>query len=210
MGGMEGLETLRREHGKSQGRIFYLGVYDPRGGKEALAELEEARRREGFAGIKIHPSFHRTPAEDPSYEAVWSFAADHGLTIMSHSWSSSDYNPVQVLSLPGRFEAWVRRFPSVRFVLAHAGGRGDGRADAVRMAGAYPNVYLDFAGDVFCSRLLEHLDRQVPRDRLLFGSDFPWLDPRANLSRVFLADIPTEAKRRILRDNALEAYRLPV
>jgi predicted TIM-barrel fold metal-dependent hydrolase len=87
-------------------------------------------------------------------------AAEHDLTVMSHSWSVSDYNPVQVLSLLRRFEGWVRRYPRGRFVLAHAGGRGNGRADAVR-------------------------------------------------TRVFLAGISTETKRRILRDNALEAYRLP-
>jgi len=209
MGGREGLEELRREHLESQGRIFYLGVYDPRRGREALAELKQARLWPGFAGIKIHPSFHRTPAEDPAYEPVWSFAAEHDLTVMSHSWSVSDYNPVQVLSLPRRFEGWVRRYPGVRFVLAHAGGRGNGRADAVRMARELPNVYLDLAGDVFCFRLLEGLEREVPAGKLLFGSDFPWLDPRANLSRVLLAGVSTETKRRILRDNALEAYRLP-
>jgi len=94
-------------------------------------------------------------------------------------------------------------------VLSHAGGHGNGRADAVRMARELPNVYLDLAGEMFCFQLLDHLDREVPAGKLLFGSDFPWLDPRANLTRVFLAGISTEAKRWILRDNALAAYRLP-
>ncbi len=207
-GGREGLETLRREHEASRGRILYLGVFDPRRGREALRELEEACRRPGLAGIKIHPTFHRTPAEAPGYDALWRFAEEHDLTVLAHSWSSSEHNPAQALSLPGRFEAWVRRHPAVRLVLAHAGGRGDGRADAVRLAREHPNVYLDLAGDIFCYRLVETLSAQVPANKLLFGSDFPWLDPRANLSRILLADIPTPTKRRILRDNALEAYKL--
>jgi predicted TIM-barrel fold metal-dependent hydrolase len=93
-------------------------------------------------------------------------------------------------------------------VLAHAGGRGDGRAEAVRLAREHPQVYLDLAGDIFCHRLVETLSAELPPNKLLFGSDFPWLDPRANLSRVLLAEIPDEAKRRILRDNAWEAYQL--
>jgi predicted TIM-barrel fold metal-dependent hydrolase len=207
-GGREGLEELGREHEASGGRLLYLGVFDPRRGREALLELEEACRRPGLAGIKIHPTFHRTPAESPGYESLWRFAEEHDLTVLSHSWSSSEHNPAQALSLPGRFEAWVRRHPAVRLVLAHAGGRGDGRAQAVRLAREHPSVYLDLAGDVFCYRLVESLCGELPPNKLLFGSDFPWLDPRANLTRILLADITAEAKRRILRDNAQEAYKL--
>jgi predicted TIM-barrel fold metal-dependent hydrolase len=207
-GGRKELEALRREHEASRGRLLYLGVFDPRRGKEALRELEDACRRPGLAGIKIHPTFHRTPAESPAYEALWRFAEEHDLTVLTHSWSSSEHNPAQALSLPGRFAAWVRRYGDVRLVLAHAGGRGDGRAEAVRLAREHPNVYLDLAGDIFCYRLLETLSAELPPNKLLFGSDFPWLDPRANLSRILLADITAEAKRRILRDNAQEAYQL--
>ena len=162
----------------------------------------------GFVGLKIHPSFHGVPAEDPSYEPAWRFAGEHDLTILTHSWSVSDYNPVQRLSTPERFEKYVRRFPTVRLVLGHAGGRGTGRHAAVRMANEHPNVYLDIAGDIFDYRLIESLVESVPVEKILFGSDFPWLDPRANLSRVLLAEIDVAAKMKILRDNAMRVYRL--
>ena len=55
---------------------------------------------------------------------------------------------------------------------------------------------------------LQDLVSALPPNKLLFGSDFPWLDPRCNLTRVLLAEIPVEAKLRILRDNAVEAYSL--
>jgi len=47
------------------------------------------------------------------------------------------------------------------------------------------------------------LDRKI-----LFGTDFPWMDHRSHLGRLYLARISAEAKRRILRDNALEVFRL--
>jgi hypothetical protein len=72
--------------------------------------------------------------------------------------------------------------------------------------GAYDNVYTDIAGDVFCRRLLETLLARVPSSRVLYGSDFPWFDPAANLTRVLLADIEEEGINRILRDNAIEVY----
>jgi predicted TIM-barrel fold metal-dependent hydrolase len=46
----------------------------------------------------------------------------------------------------------------------------------------------------------------VPSSRVLYGSDFPWFDPAANLTRVLLADIEEEGISRILRDNAIEVY----
>jgi len=202
------LAGLREVFECSGGRIHYLGVFDPRRSPECLDACRRARDWPGFVGLKIHPSFHGVPPEDPSYEPVWRFAVEHDLPILTHSWSVSDYNPVQYLSTPGRFEHYAQKFDDVRLVLGHAGGRGTGRHEAVRLANEYANVYLDFAGDIFCYRLIESLAEAVPADKILFGSDFPWVDPRAHLSRVLLADIDLSAKTRILRDNAIAVYRL--
>jgi len=209
-GAVAGLEPLRELFESSQRRVYYLGTFDPRRATACLVALKQAKEWPGFVGLKLHPSMHGVPADDPVYEQAWRFAADHDVTIMSHSWSASSYNPVQILSTPRRFEVHVRKFPQVRFVLGHAGGRGGGRPEAVRMANEYPQVYLDIAGDIFEYRLLETLVQSVPVEKILFGSDIPWVDPHANLSRVFLADLQDSVKARILGGNARRAYRLGV
>jgi len=203
-----GPEEMRRAHEESGGRIVYLDVFDPRRGRESLRAIEREADRPGFAGVKIHPSFHRTPAEDPSYEPVWKFAAERGLPVLAHTWSVSSYNPVQHLSTPGRFERWIQKFPTVTLVLGHAGGRGGGRAEAVRLAREYPGVHLDFAGDIFCFRLIENLAAEITADKILFGTDFPWFDPSAHLSRVLLAGVPDADKMKILSTNARRVYKL--
>ena len=199
---------LREACERSEGRLFYLGFFDPRAADASLAALEETARWPGFVGIKIHPSLHRTWADDPVYQKAWEFAADHDLPILTHSWSVSETNPAQAYSTPGRFEVHVRRFPQVRLVLGHAGGRGAGRLEAVRMVNEHPNVFLDIAGDVFCNRLIKTLAESVPPNKILFGTDFPWIDPRANLSRVLLAEIDDQLKQKILSDNACAVYKI--
>ena len=208
------IENLQEVYEGSGGRLPFLAVFDPRGSARCLEALRRGMglngspRFSGFRGIKIHPVFHSTPAEDPSYEPVWRFAAENNLPIMSHTWSISSYNPPQALSTPDRFEKWVKKFPSVRFILGHSGGRGTGRFEAIRMTNEYENVYMDFGGDIYCYRYMERMTEQVPVHKILFGSDWPWMDPRSHLTRVYLAEISTETKRKILRDNAMEVYGL--
>jgi uncharacterized protein len=203
-----GLAAARRVFEQSRGRVYYLGVFHPGRPAESLTALREALNWPGFVGLKLHPPLHTTMADDPAYRPAWEFAAEHDLTVLAHTWSLSDYNPAQRFATPERFEGYVRNFPAVRFVLAHAGGRGTGRAQAVRMTNAYPNVYLDFAGDIYDRGLIEELVAAVPAGRILYGSDYPMMDPRSILTRVLLAPVATEAKKRILRDNAMQAYKL--
>jgi len=204
------MEIAEREHKESGARLFYCGFYDPRRQEEDLAALGKAARWTGMKGIKIHPSFAKVPANDRRYEPVWQFAADHGLPIVSHTWSVSSYNPVQALSTPDKFEPMVQKYPSVRFVLGHSAGRGEGRRDAIRMAGHYPSVYMDCSGDVYDRHYFEGMAAAGLERKVLFGTDYPWIDHRSHLTSVSLARISTETKRKILRDNACEVYRLPV
>jgi len=142
------MKVAQGEFESSGGRLFYCAFYDPRRQEEDLAVLETTARWKGMKGIKIHPSFAKIPAEDKRYEPVWEFAAAHDLPIVAHTWSVSSYNPSQVLSTPDRFEPMVKKFPRVRFVLGHSAGRGDGRREAIRMAGEYANVFMDCSGDI--------------------------------------------------------------
>ena len=203
-----GIGNLRSAYEASGGRILFMLVCNPGDCPECVSVLNEAITWPGFVGIKIHPSFHGVGAEDKRYEPIWKFAADHDIPILAHTWSISDYNPVQRLSTPERFESFARKFPQVKLVLAHAGGRGTGRYEAIRMANEHANVYMDFAGDIFCYNLIESLLENVPDEKILFGSDYPWIDPRAHLSRVLLADIDEQIKRKILSDNAAYVYKI--
>ena len=190
---------------ESGGRIPFLAVHDPQQEKASLAAADACLGHEGFIGIKIHPSFHGLCADDERYRSIWEYAKAHGLPVISHTWSDTE-NPVQKLSLPRLFEGYVGAYPEVPFVMAHCGGRGDGRQQAISLAQKHPNVHLDIAGDIFCRGLISNLVKSVGADRVLFGSDQPWVDPRANLLRVYLADLGEEAKKLILGYNALRIF----
>ncbi|TFG61577.1 MAG: hypothetical protein E4H36_10135 [Spirochaetales bacterium] len=209
-GPASGVPALIEDFEHSDGRIYYCGTFDPGRGTEDLRYLEKILGQPGFRGIKIHPPWHKVSADSHSYEPVWKFAADNDLVLVSHTWSYSSYNPAQALSLPGLFEGWIKKYPKTRFLMTHAGGRGDGHAQAVRLASDYENVYLDCAGDIYIPDLFVKLEKLADGGKIMFGSDWPMMDPRAHMSHIMLAGIPAGSKLKVLRTNAVNLYRLPV
>jgi predicted TIM-barrel fold metal-dependent hydrolase len=195
-------------HERSGGRLPYWLVYHPLCPKDSLAWIERAWGRPGLVGVKIHPAQHQVFPEDVRYEPVWRMAAERGLPILTHSWALSDYNPTQRYATPEHFESRVARFPEVTIILGHAGGRYEGHLAAARLAQRYANVYLDLSGDVYSFGLVEWLVGQVGADRILFGSDAVWIDPRTRLATVLDADISLEAKEQILGGNACRLFRI--
>ena len=51
-------------------------------------------------------------------------------------------------------------------------------------------------------RIVEHFVSEVGAERVLFGTDAPWMSIQQQLGRVLFADIPDAAKRQILVGNA--------
>ena len=93
-------------------------------------------------------------------------------------------------------------------MMGHFGGIGEGRNEAIKLINEYPNVHGDFAGDIYDYELIENLTSSVPDDRILFGSDYSWFDPKANILRVSLADVGDGTKLKILRENAINVYKI--
>jgi len=193
---------------QSAHRLPFALTYHPRYPEDSLEFIAKSLGRPGGVGIKIHPGQHQTFPEDPAYEAAWRLADKQGVPIITHSWALSDYNPTQRFATPEHFEHYVASFPQVNLVLAHAGGRYEGHLAAVRLAQDYENVYLDLSGDAYSFGLIEWLVAQVGADRILFGSDISWVDPRTHLGRVLDADITLDEKALILGQNACRLFHL--
>jgi uncharacterized protein len=188
-------------------RFFFFEAFDPRRGAQDMERLRISLDDPGCIGIKIHPSIHEVAADDASYAAVYELAAVRGVPILTHSWDISPTNPVQHLSHPDRFRPHLQRYPGVRLVLGHAGGRPGAMEAVVGLCREFPRVVVDLAGDYYDSGLIEFLVEQIGAERILFGSDMNWIDPRANLAPVLAADISDQVVLQILRTNAMRVYR---
>lgn len=192
----------------SNGRILSYVVFNPNYLKETMKFVEKSLENECFVGIKIHPSFHKTWADDEKYRVIWEWASEYKYPIMSHSWDESVTNPIQKFSFPELFKKYVSQYPDVLFILGHGGGQGKGHDAALDLAKKYSNIYLDISGDSYLCGLIERFVEEVGCKRVLFGSDLTWIDARTHMGRVLSASISLDDKVRILGGNAVELFKI--
>jgi len=176
--------------------LGYITV-NPLPSGEALRELEKWRHFHQPPLIKLHPSLFRYPVTGDLCRVIWDYAQDTSAIVLVHTWES-DPNCGPLL-----FPAIARRYPRARILLGHSGVTWAGYLQAMQAAAAAPNLYLDLSGSQHHRLILERCLARLGPDRILFGSDLPFLEASMVLGRVLTAQIPDAAKEQILRENFL-------
>jgi predicted TIM-barrel fold metal-dependent hydrolase len=172
-------------------------------------ELRRCFDELGFKGIKIHPYGDQVHPDDPRYDPVWEFASERNVPVLSHTWNSLRHSdPLNAYCTPSRFANVVRDRPGVKLILGHSGGEWDGIVEAIQVAKAFPNVFLDTASSRLYPGAIEMMVAEVGADRVLYGSDVPFLSPVPQVGKIVHADIGEAEKRMILGQNAARLFGL--
>ena len=151
----------------------------------------------GFRGFKIHPRVHRCAITDPKYRPVWQAAVKLRVPVLCHTGQG------QAFSEPDQFERVAAEYPEGTFIIGHTGETFAGLLQCIELANRHPNLYLDSSGWLFMTRgYLEYLVQRVDPRRILFGSDYSWIDLRYAAATVLFAGIDDRTKARILGENA--------
>jgi len=201
-----GIDELFTILQKYEGFLYGYFVFNPNFEDFSLKKVEEYIDNKFIMGIKIHPSWHKCYPYDKKYERFWGLANERKIPVLTHSWNPNVPNKEQKYSSPFFFEDIVKRYPGIQLILAHAGGRGKMLYDVISLLEKNRNVYVDFSGDIFVPGLIEEYVKRVGSERLLFGTDMPWVDIRFQLSNIINLDISENDKRNILGLNALKLF----
>jgi uncharacterized protein len=188
--------------------LYGLLVFNPNFEDESLKIIDEFYKEKNIIGIKIHPSWHLCYPADIRYKKFWALAEERKIPVLTHSWNPNVPNKAQKFSDPFNFEEIIKRHPDLKLTLAHAGGRGDYLYKVIDLLEKYPNLYVDFAGDIFEPKLIETYVGRLGSKKLFFGTDMPWIDVRYYLVNILNAEITDEDKENILGLNVARLYRI--
>ena len=187
-------------------RFIGAAFLTPHYPEESIPELERAFDTLGMRFLKIYPDTYGKPIEDPAYASILEWANDRGIPVKSHATFVFDKPSV---SVPKRFEALSRRYPRISWILAHAGSSDPPRTGpAVEATRAGPSVYLETASSSCAYGTIEAIVAGAGADRVLYGSDMPLHDARLEIGKILCADIPDDAKRKVLGLNTMRLLRL--
>ncbi len=183
------------------GRILPFVVVNPNF-PAAETEAEIARwDAKGILAFKFHASLHGTDTLNDGYTPAYEYANAHSLPILSHSWSGAG-GPLKVI------ETLSGRYPNIQFVNAHSSSGWSVIDASCELAERFERVWLDLTGSRLVYGGVERMVARVGAERILWGTDSPFIDPRPGLGRMLCADLTDEDKRKILGENARGLYRL--
>jgi uncharacterized protein len=171
-------------------------------------------------GLKFLPhSQFFNPAENEHMPMVFEYCRQTGSIILSHSGCGP--GPFEMIELsqnshPTLWEPWLRKYPQVPLVLAHAGAYsseipGIWLFDALQLGQSHSNVYIDLAAvDWLLDRemVIQEIRKTIGFDRVLFGTDYP-LPLAAGVSWAYIvkriqanSNLTPKEKHKILGENA--------
>lgn len=197
-GNAQMLELVRRFPSRFAG----YAVFNPhhRGSAEDVAA---ALRQPGVVGIKIHPDVHACAVGDPRYGPAWELAQRLGVPVLTHTFAGSPFCD------PADFDAVAKAWPGANVILGHAGVTGPGHLRAIAVAQRHPNLYLEICGSYTTGHWIRRMVAEVGAERVLYGSDFPFIELRYALGRVVFAGLDDQELRLVLGGNARRLLRLP-
>src|SRR5580704_15316601 len=190
-----------------------LGSVDPH---KPSAVDEVARIAElGLRGVKFHPSLQAFAPDDPKYWPVFAACERHGLLALFHTGTSGigarqpGGQGIRIdLAHPVKLDSVAAAHPDLTVVAAHFGWPW--HMDLIAIALHKTNVYIDISG-WSPRRIPAEVIREL-RGRLsgqfLWGSDYPLLTPERGLAEFDELDVPPDAARAVLYDNAARILRL--
>jgi len=173
------------------GRFFLYCGYSPHYPDEGPEELERAFADSRYVGIKLHPSTHETAIDDERYRPAFEFADAHALPVLVHSWLGGGTRP----ELIGEAAA---DFPDATVILGHHGGGWAGLEEAVEACNEHANLVCDTCASELAYKIVDRLTDAIGADRVLFGSDLPFIAQGPQLGKVIYSRISDEDKAKVL------------
>lgn len=155
----------------------------------------------GFRGIKMHPEYQEFHIDDDTLAPVYERLESRGLIVLFHAGYDIGF-PDSDRSSPARIAAVQGSFPGLRVIASHLGGYRRWEEALEHLVGS--GVYLDtsYVMGHIPDGLLGNILLGHREDRLLFGSDTPWMGQKESIAWIRSLQLPPRREELLLGLNA--------
>jgi predicted TIM-barrel fold metal-dependent hydrolase len=189
------------------GLLIPFGTVNPNlpGWQEDLRRCAEEYR---MPGIRVHPGYQNYTLDDPVFAELLRRAAAHRLLVQVVCWMEDErhHNPQMIVPTvdPSPLAALVSDIPGLQVMVLNA-FRNPGTAVFDRL------VQLErISMDIAMLELIQGLNvflKQVPLERIVFGSYLPYFYIEANLLKLQESELSAAQSQAIRIDNARRILR---
>ena len=190
--------------------VGFASVDPLKGAAVATTELERGVRELGLRGCKLHPSAQSFRPDDraiayPIFETAAALrvpvTVHTGTTGLGAGMPGGGAMKLE-LNRPLWLDAVAADFPTLQIVMAHPAWPWQDEQLAVALH--KPNTWIDLSGwspRRFAPDLVRNIKGAL-QDRVLFGTDYPFLTHEQWLSAWATLDVPDEITEKVLLRNA--------
>lgn len=196
-----------------------FGIVDPWQGRLAVDEVRRCAEELGLMGIgELNPGRQKFYPNDTRFYPLWEECSQRGLIVLFHSGmlgggagtpGGMGFKLKYTQPIPYQDDV-AADFPELKIVGAHPSWPWPEQSLAI--ARHKSNYYLDMSGwapKYFSAELVQYADSLLS-ERVLFGSDWPAIEPERWLREFNELPIRAASKQRILLDNAVKLLGLKI
>ena len=193
-------------------RFSGLAGVDPYRGMDGLRDLEQAVKEYGFVGAHLYPHWFGLAPDHAKYYPYYAKCCELDIPIMMQVGHNLIYQRDRKLASVGRpicLDQVAIDFPELKLLGIHIGIPWTD--EMISMAWKHENVYIGvdaYAPKHWPQQLVHYLDT-YGRHKVLFGTDWPVIDPERAIAEIDALGLRPESKAMLMRDNALRVFRLP-
>jgi predicted TIM-barrel fold metal-dependent hydrolase len=193
-------------------RFSGLAGIDPFRGMQGVRDLEQAVKEYGFVGAHLYPHWCGLAPDHAKYYPFYTKCAELGVPIMMQVGHNLVYSRERRLPSVGRpicLDQVAIDFPELKLIGIHIGIPWT--EEMISMCWKHENVFT--AGDAYAPKYWPksyvHYANSYGREKVMFGTDWPVIDPERAVAEVEELGLREESKRLLMRDNALRVFGLP-
>lgn len=189
-----------------------LAGIDPTRGMQGLRDLEQAVREYGFVGAHLYPHWFGWAPDHAKYYPYYAKCCELSIPIMMQVGQNLVYSRDRRLPSVGRpicLDQVAIDFPELTLIGIHIGVPWTD--EMIAMAWKHDNVFIgvDAYGPKHWPAALVHYLNTYGREKVLFGTDWPVIDPERAMREIAAMDLRPESRALLMRDNARRIFRLP-